>query len=187
MTTNMTQKEEHRRIYEEKMNEALNGKGVNTTYLNEDEYVIIRDTVASWSSLSTAEKKELGTKGYHWSKRYAVVGAGVDAVLIFSDSVGTTNPDPAGDPGGISPAAAEAVEDAGLDTAKVVSHEGRMFNDLYSVHVGGGHCKARTFEYRLKVKFGKSIPRFAVACCHHCLHDAQHGCKPFDTTGATIL
>ena len=47
-----------------------------------------------------------------------------------------------------------------LDKTVVVSHSGRVFEDLHAVHINGGHCKARTFLNRVKAQFGKSVPEF---------------------------
>ena len=159
--TNDTQKDEHRRLFDERMAIAVSTKRDNSPYLSQEEYATIRDAVAGWETLSKEERKALGTRAYSWLKKYAVVGAGDSGVLIYAEDVAGDGADVdgeeadgAGGGGGDNPNA--------LDTAKVVSHAGRMFDDLYAIHVEGGHCKSRTFENRLKMRFGKSIPRFAV-------------------------
>jgi len=163
MTTNDNQKEEQRRIFDERMGEALKEKRGNTTYMTEIEHDDIREVVGRWETLTKEERRQLGTKSYSWLKKYAVVGVGSGAFLIYKDDDGADD-DGAGE-GGEGGEDAGGTEGAGvqaLDTSKVVSHGGRMFDDLHSTHIAGGHCKARTFEMRLKAKFGKSIPRFAV-------------------------
>ena len=92
---------------------------------------------------------------YAWAKKYELVAFKDSKVLIFKDG-------------------AEGDDDAlALDRAQVVSHHGRVFEDLLKIHVDGGHCKAKTFLQRIVIAHGKSIPRWAaeafVNCCPACV------------------
>ena len=183
MTTNTNRNAEHKRIFEDKLAASLANKATNTTFLSESEYQSIRGVVQDWSSLPKEEKKQLGSKAYQWVKKYAVVGNGDAAVLIFNEVDEQTVP--AGEDEQAETAGTEVGPLPALDKAKVVSHGGRIFEDLYDVHVAGGHCKAKTFEARLKEKFGKSIPRFAVRDATRC-HTA-HSFTTLVSVDALIL
>jgi hypothetical protein len=81
---------------------------------------------------------------------------------------------------------------AALDTAVIVSHHGRVFDDLLLIHIDGGHCKARTFHDHVRRKYGKSVPRWVVElfvqCCPTCVRRRPRkkpvvGHKPILTRG----
>ena len=111
---------------------------------------------------------------YAWAKKYELVAFKDSKVLIFKDG-------------------AEGDDDAlALDRAQVVSHHGRVFEDLLKIHVDGGHCKAKTFLQRIVIAHGKSIPRWAaeafVNCCPGCVRrlprkPSSAGHKPILTKG----
>ena len=50
--TNDAQKDEHRRLFDEKMAIEVRTKRDNSPYLTEEEYTTIRDAVAGWESFS---------------------------------------------------------------------------------------------------------------------------------------
>ena len=107
---------------------------------------------------------------YYWNKKYTLLRFPDGAnILTFKD-----NPREA------------------LDATMVVSHQGRVFDDLLALHIAGGHCKARTFYDRSTTKHGQSIPRWVtnlfVKCCPTCVRRRPRkkmvvGHKPILTHG----
>ena len=138
--------------------------------MTESKYKEIVECLAEWESRSD-NKKERRSKfpqGYAWRNKYALFGTNDSSVLIFNpDFVGRGKTDEALPKEAASPVAAQA-----LDEALVVSHEGRVFEDLLKIHLDGGHCKAKTFCKHVRRKHGKSIPEkivfLFVSCCPIC-------------------
>lgn len=88
---------------------------------------------------------------YAWAKKYELVTFKGSNILIFKGGADGDS------------------ETLALDQAQVVSHHGRVFEDLLKIHIDGGHCKAKTFLARIKIAHGKSIPRWAAeAFVNHC-------------------
>jgi hypothetical protein len=183
--TDIQKKTEHRRLFEERLAAELEAKKYNSPYLGEEEYDKVKSVVGSWDTLSKEEKKALGSKAYAWKSKYAVVGDGENALLIYASSGAAGDDDKEEQDNAAGAQAPMAASGAALDQAVMVSHGGRMFEDLFAVHEAGGHCKARTFEARLKAKFGKSIPRWVVRLpAALCLVSSRHFGRPFCRMGA---
>eukprot|EP00965_Chrysotila_dentata_P120803 3995497-Pleurochrysis_carterae.AAC.1 len=59
--------------------------------------------------------------------------------------------------------------DAGLDSLSLVTTHERSFDDIYSIHVEGGHRKARTFYMAVHNRFGRGVPRWVCdLLCETC-------------------
>jgi hypothetical protein len=84
--TDIQKKTEHRRLFEERLAAELEAKKYNSPYLGEEEYDKVKSVVGSWDTLSKEEKKALGSKAYAWKSKYAVVGDGENALLIYASS-----------------------------------------------------------------------------------------------------
>ena len=50
-----------------------------------------------------------------------------------------------------------------LWSGEPLTHRGSFFDDLRAIHVAGGHCKAKTFEGRIRDSHGPSIARWIVS------------------------
>ena len=108
--------------------------------------------LSGWGDAS--EKKadqKVHSQVYAWAKKYELVTFQGSKILIFKG--GADGDD----------------ETLALDQAQVVSHHGRVFEDLLKIHIDGGHCKAKTFLARIKIAHGKSILRWmAEAFVNYC-------------------
>ena len=170
----------------------LGGLGTERSqFLTESKHKEIVECLAEWESRSDNKKERLSKfpQGYAWRNKYALFGPDDSAVLIFNpEFVGRGKTKEEALPNeAAAPAAAQA-----LDEAQVVSHEGRVFEDLLKIHLEGGHCKAKTFCERVKRKHGKSIPEkliyLFVSCCPICTEQKPRkptsaGHKPILTRG----
>ena len=169
----------------------LGGLGTERSqFLTESKHKEIVECLAEWESRSDNKKERLlkFPLGYAWRNKYALFGPDDSAVLIFNpEFVGLGKQKEALPTDAAAPAAAQA-----LDEAQVVSHEGRVFEDLLKIHLEGGHCKAKTFCERVKRKHGKSIPEkliyLFVSCCPICTEQKPRkptsaGHKPILTRG----
>ena len=85
---------------------------------------------------------ESALPGVAWAKKYELVTFKGSKALIFKEGADGDN------------------DTLALDRAQVVSHHGRVFEDLLKIHIDGGHCKAKTFLARIKIAHGKSILRW---------------------------
>ena len=110
-----------------------------------------------------------GTRVGH--KKYALFGTGSATVLIYNSDAQKQDVEAAGTEDDVGQDGVAAPVEA-LDKTVVVSHSGRVFEDLHAIHINGGHCKARTFLNRVKAQFGKSVPerlvQLYVECCPQC-------------------
>uniref|UniRef100_A0A7S4BF11 Integrase zinc-binding domain-containing protein n=1 Tax=Chrysotila carterae TaxID=13221 RepID=A0A7S4BF11_CHRCT len=162
---------EHRLLFQRKLSEMLQGKsGMNTTLVME----VIRLVLTQWESRSGAEWKELyGTRPWKWRKKYRLVSVAGREVLAYASG---------GDAG----------SDAGLDSLSLVTTDERIFDDIYPIHVEGGHRKARTFYMAVHNRFGGGVPRWVcdLLCetCPLCVQKltrkaSSAGHKPIITKG----
>ena len=145
--------------------------GDNSAFLSASEYVVLLDTAVRWPFMTGAEKNERGKNAYTSMKKYTALTIAGETVLIYSAPEGATS---------------------ALDQAVLVSHSGRVFDDLTRIHLEGGHCKAKTFAARVKAKHGKSIPRWMIelfpSVCSICIakqprKPSSAGHKPIITAG----
>ena len=127
-------------------------------FLTEEKFGDIAECVSKWHTLSPEEKKvSKWSQGYAWARKYALISAGGSDVLVFKEPPKKKN-------GGET----ESVEEApaappALDQTVLVSHQGRVFNDLRDVHIEGGHCKGMAFRTAMDLKFGKSVPHWVLS------------------------
>ena len=134
--------------------EQIPGLGKDRSqYLTEDKYNEIVLCVTEFPTLSSKEKKAKYSQGHAWIKKYKVLSVGNSRELIL-------NPDFKGRKAGAG-ANEEGGEGASgaLDQSVVISHAGRVFEDLLKIHVAGGHCKSKTLWARVQAKHGGSIPQ----------------------------
>ena len=93
---------------------------------------------------------------YAWARKYNLVNFSGHKLLVFKDE-----------------AAEDEEDEPTLDQSKIVSHQGRVFEDLHKIHIAGGHCKAKTFVTRISTAHGKSVPRWVsqvfVKFCPTCV------------------
>ena len=158
----------------EQLDEKLEMSANNAVFLTVEQHRLILSVVSGWSASDKEERKvfhkEHGSKLYSWLKKYQVIVSSGSAVLIINDE--PQSKQSSGDSAAAAPSAATgntiapetAADVVPVDQAMVVSHYGRVFDDLYVIHSAGGHCKAKTFEARIKLKHGSSIPRWIVRC-----------------------
>ena len=118
---------------------------MNSAFLSELEYNVMLDTAVRWPFLTGAQKNERGKHAYSSMKKYEAVTVAGETVLIFRER----------DADDGAAATSEGAVALPLDQAVLVSHRGRVFDDLCRIHLEGGHCKAKTFAARVKVKHGK--------------------------------
>ena len=107
------------------------------SFLRKSKHKEIVECLAEWESRSDNKKERLlkFPQGYAWRNKYALFGPDDSAVLIFNpEFVGRGKQKEALPTDAAAPAAAQA-----LDEAQVVSHEGRVFEDLLKIHLEGGH------------------------------------------------
>ena len=175
---------EWKRLFGEKVAaglDAMKDATERSQFITEERHSTIKEVVSSWADWGSEDKKK-HTQGYAWIKKYAVFRAADSEVLVYQPEQ-SDKAEGAAEPAALPPA---------LDQALVVSHQGRVFEDLHAVHLAGGHSKAKTFREAVKVKFGKSIPQWVqeafVACCPTCTKrlprkPSSAGHKPILTTG----
>ena len=113
-----------------------------------------------YGAADASEKKAVQkehSQVYAWAKKYELVTFQGSKILIFKGGADGDDDE----------------ETLALDQAQIVSHHGRVFEDLLKIHINGGHCKAKTFLQRIVIAHGKSIPRWAaqafVNCCPACV------------------
>ena len=175
----MTENDEQRRIFTEALEKKIGLEDVERSqFLTERKYEEVCTALEEfYHAQSGNEKKEVQkaySQVYAWAKKYELVALGSSKVLVFKDE---DNGD---------------ADSLAFDRAKVVSHRGRVFDDLLKIHLNGGHCKARTFQTRIVTAHGKSIPRWVaetfVSCCPTCVRrllrkPSSAGHKPILTKG----
>lgn len=119
-------------------------------------------------------RRQKWSQCHAWDKKYQLFGTGESAVLIYKEGQEGSTKKAAAEAAAVTNAETAAAAEApkALDQAVLVSHAGRVFEDLYTIHIDGGHCKAKTFRARVKANFGKSIPEkllvLFVECCPQC-------------------
>ena len=115
-------------------------------------------------------------------KKYVLFGEGSDTQVLFRELV-TGQSDGTGEQ--LKP----------LDQCCIVSHDTRIFEDMWRIHINGGHCKSRSFYERIKQRFGKSIPEklvhIFVDSCPICTErkvakTTSAGHKPILTSGMGV-
>ena len=159
------QLEAQKELFINKLHQGLeSGLGAERSqFLTKQKYDEIVKCLQQWESMSAKERKEQWPQGHAWLKKYALFGEGESAVLIFNpDELEVKRLKKSGgkDAAGVDPAPAP------VDHSLIVSHSGRVFEDLHEVHVAGGHCKSRTFLHRVQAKFGKSrVCKFVSRVC----------------------
>ena len=124
-------------------------------FLTERKYEEVCAVLEEFSGAADASEKKavqkVHSQVYAWAKKYELVTFQGSKILIFKG--GADGDD----------------ETLALDQAQVVSHHGRVFEDLLKIHIDGGHCKAKTFLARIKIAHGKSILRWmAEAFVNYC-------------------
>ena len=162
---------EGRRLFGEKVDAVVETQaGCNSAFFSASEYRNALETAVRWPFMTGAEKNERGKSAYALMKKYTAVTFAGETVLIYNDNGATS----------------------ALDQAVLVSHSGRVFDDLTRIHLEGGHCKGRTFAERVKIKHGKSIPRWMTevfsTVCSVCItkqprKPSSAGHKPIITSG----
>ncbi|KAL3929074.1 MAG: hypothetical protein SGPRY_002114 [Prymnesium sp.] len=64
-------------------------------------------------------------------------------------------------------------EKASLEEVMVVLHRDRMFDDIYKIHVNGGHCKGRALHDAVhkahRASISHKIQDLFVSCCSTCI------------------
>lgn len=150
--------------------------------LDEEEYNLICKTLEGWDYLHPADRSERnkvvgGNKPYRWAQKFAVrveegpSGSTAWILLRKPKERAAAKEDAPAAAEGVGPAPA-VVEAQALDAFTQVLHTGNMYEALLEVHIGGGHCKSRTLENRIKAKFDR-IPRWVgdllCECCAICV------------------
>jgi hypothetical protein len=157
--------EEMRGAFAEKISQ---GKlGLEYTQLQSDNsFADIVASLQDWDELSGAEKKERTTsifgevnksKGYKLAGKYRLLYVNGVAHVLERRGKGGGGP--------VALGGAEGGEEtSGAGDVRRLVPEGDLFDVLWDTHVdAGGHCKARTFDERVRTRF-VGIPR--------CLHAA---------------
>ena len=175
----MAENDEQRRIFTETLQEKVGVEDVERSqFLTERKYEEVCTALEEFHVAESGnEKKEVQkaySQVYAWAKKYELVAFESSKVLVLKD-------EDSGDS-----------DTQAFDRAKVVSHRGRVFDDLLKIHLEGGHCKAKTFQARILTAHGKSIPRWVaetfVNCCPTCVRrlprkPSSAGYKPILTQG----
>ena len=182
---------------------GLGGAGnERSPFMTEAKYNDVLACVQQWDKLTDKKaRRERWNQGHCWVKKYDVVTFGDDVQqLIFRGKargdaqcgLGNAAVAAAGETPG-EDAADESI--AALDTVVLVSHAGRVFDDLHKIHLEGGHCRAKAFLDRVKARFGASITERIIVtfteCCPQCQRSNPRkavtaGHKPIITGGARI-
>ena len=175
----MAENAEQKRLFTEALQKQCGDEEKERSqFLTERKYAEVCVVLEEFSQAGDASEKKAVQKEhsqvYAWAKKHELVTFKGSKILIFKG--GADGDD----------------ETLALDQAQVVSHHGRVFEDLLKVHIDGGHCKAKTFLARIKTAHGKSIPRWAVEafvnCCPSCVRrlprkPSSAGHKPVLTKG----
>ena len=178
---------EHKRLFTEKEKikmEAMKDGSERSQFLSAEKFDQISQCVGTWQGLNAEQRKEW-SQGYAWAKKYEVITAGGASVLVFKAEAPQR-------PDGEDGAAVEAAVPPALDAAVRVTHQGKVFEDLHSVHISGGHSKGKAFRDAVKTKFGKSVPQWVLEMiletCPTCTRrlprkPSSAGHKPIITVG----
>lgn len=149
----------------EKLKSAKRANGI---VLQKSEWEDICTTLDVWPTMTAAQRSAKnaefgGNRAYRWAKKFKlrkeVDDAGeVEFTLLekqTDEDAGGAEEEPQADPAPVQSSA-----EAALDKAyRIVLHAENMYSELLTVHVAGGHCKARTFDLRVKDKYSR-IPRW---------------------------
>ena len=143
-----------------------------SSFLSKAKYDDIVACLGQWECADKKVRRERWHQGHAWVKKYALFGTGSATVLMYLSDVQKQDVGAADTEDGVGEDGVAAPVEAALDKTVVVSHSGRVFEDLHAIHINGGHCKARTFLNRVKAQFGKSVPerlvQLYVECCPQC-------------------
>lgn len=168
-----------RELFEKRFAEKVaTVKGANTIVLTKEEYMEICRALHGWDKLSKQERSARnhavgGNKAYRWAKRFLVRaeidedGEVTEYTLLepVVDKPESTADGEGQDGGEASTAAARQPPVQGpkpLDQAyRIVLHQENMYPQLVGVHEAGGHCKARSFDNKVKAKYSR-IPRWVL-------------------------
>ena len=131
-----------------------------SSFLSKAKYDDIVACLGQWECADKKVRRERWHQGHAWVKKYALFGTGSATVLMYLSDVQKQDVGAADTEDGVGEDGVAAPVEAALDKTVVVSHSGRVFEDLHAIHINGGHCKARTFLNRVKAQFGKSVPEF---------------------------
>ena len=174
-----------RRLFHDRMATYLDGKTAERSqFITEDQYDTIVYVLTTWDEWDSKERKMEHPQCYRWKKKYSIISVGDDNVLVENTGAAAAN--------SMDNDEADDNEAGALDASVVVSHQGRVYDDLLAAHLAGGHCKNRQLQHRVKAKHGGSIPGWAsllfVACCAICTRAKQRkktvaGFKPIITPG----
>lgn len=151
--------------------------GKNSVVLDLQEYTTICEALQGWDDLKPAERSKRnndvgGNKVYRWSKRFRVRTVHNPdkeeeeyQLLEMAQKEGeegnqATQPDSQEEPS--QGAQAPSQPAVALDRKyKIVLHTENMYAHLKGVHEASGHCKARSFETKVKVHYSR-VPRWAM-------------------------
>lgn len=185
---------------------GLGGAGnERSPFMTEAKYNDVLACVKQWDLFTDKKvRRDRWNQGHSWVKKYDVVRFGDDVEqLIFrgksrgdakcglgnaAAAAGEKTP-------GEDAADADADSIAALDTVVLVSHAGRVFDDLHKIHIAGGHSRAKAFLDQVKARFGASITEKIITtyteCCPQCQRGNPRkavtaGHKPIITGGARI-
>jgi len=172
---------EQKRLFTEAMVKKISKQGdERSQFLTEARYDDVCAALDGWTGKDGPAKKETQqnfNQVYAWVRKYDLVNFSGHKLLVFKDK-DEADEDEEGEPA--------------LDQSKIVSHQGRVFEDLHKIHIAGGHCKAKTFAARIQSAHGKSVPRWVsevfVMFCPTCVRrvprkPSSAGHKPILTKG----
>ena len=171
---------EQKRLFAEAMMKKLDEQGdERSQFLTEARYEDICAALNGWTEKDGPAKKETQQnfgQVYAWARKYNLVSFSGSKVLVVK----------------VKEEPAEGEDQLALDQSKIVSHQGRVFEELHKIHIAGGHCKAKTFAMRISTAHGKSVPRWVgevfVKFCPTCVRriprkPSSAGHKPILTKG----
>ena len=171
---------EQKRLFTEAMMKKLDEQGdERSQFLTEACYEDICAALDGWTEKDGPAKKETQQnfgQVYAWARKYNLVSFSGSKVLVVK----------------VKEEPAEGEDQLALDQSKIVSHQGRVFEELHKIHIAGGHCKAKTFAMRISTAYGKSVPRWVgevfVKFCPTCVRriprkPSSAGHKPILTKG----
>lgn len=169
-----------RELFEKRFMEKLaTVKGSNTVVLDVDEYVTICEAIQGWNQLTGAERSKRntdvgGNRVYRWAKRFhvrSITNPDTEDVefQLMELACREADPETEADPADASQVAAASQPQVALDSKyRIVLHMQNMYAHLVGVHEAGGHCKARSFEMKVKAKYAR-IPRWVLELiCETC-------------------
>ena len=160
-------KEEMRGVFAQKIEQ---GKlGLEFTQLQTDEnFADVVAVLEDWDDLTGAERKERTTSIFgevNKSKGYKL--AGKYRLLYVNGVVHVLTKRAKGGGGPVALGGVDGEETSGAGDVRRLVPEGDLFDILWDTHVdAGGHCKARTFDERVKNRF-VGIPRCMHAAPSH--------------------